>query len=150
MLTSIYPCLGSVAIQSSHGGLPPSLRKRNAMAFADPQSITVNAVAQSMPRTGSGDLSGSFQTADGAFKLDISHQHGKRNRHVLRVTQTKTVADTLVPATNIIASMSTYVVVDAPTFGFTNAELKNVVDALSAYLAASSGAKVTQLLGNEA
>jgi hypothetical protein len=119
------------------------------MAFADPQSITVNAVAQSMPRTGSGPLSGQFSTADGVFTLEVSHQHGKRNRHVIRVTQTKTVTDPLVPAQNVIASMSTYVVVDAPTFGFSNTELKYVVDALSAYLAASSGAKVTQLLGNE-
>lgn len=119
------------------------------MAFADPQSITVNSVAQSMPRTSSGTNLGEFKTADGIFKLTVSHQYGRRNRHVLRIDQTKTVADTLVPATNTIASMSTYVVVDAPVFGFTNAELKYVVDALSAYLAASAGAKVTQLLGGE-
>jgi hypothetical protein len=45
--------------------------------------------------------------------------------------------------------MRCYVVVDTPVNGFTVTEQKYLVDALSAYLAASSGAKVTQLLGGE-
>jgi hypothetical protein len=40
-------------------------------------------------------------------------------------------------------------VVDTPVNGFTVAEAKGVVDALVAYLTASTGAKVTQLLGGE-
>lgn len=119
------------------------------MAFADPQSLTFNAVATSFPRTSSGENIGEFKTADGVYKLSVSHQYGKRNRHVIRIDQTKAAADVLVPATNVIASASVYLVVDAPKYGFTNTELKYVVDGLSAYLAASSGAKVTQLLGGE-
>lgn len=124
-------------------------QESNAMAFADPQSITFNSVATSFPRTSSGVNQGNFKTADSAYELVVSHQYGKRNRHVLRVNQTKTTADTLVPATNIIASASVYLVVDGPKFGFSNTELKYIVDGISAYLAASSGAKVTQLLGGE-
>jgi hypothetical protein len=45
--------------------------------------------------------------------------------------------------------MSAYVVIDVPTTGYTIAEQKQIVDALTAYLTASSGAKVTQLLGGE-
>jgi hypothetical protein len=45
--------------------------------------------------------------------------------------------------------MSFYVVADTPVTGYTVAEQKQVVDALVAYLTASSGAKVTQLLGGE-
>lgn len=45
--------------------------------------------------------------------------------------------------------MSTYIVVDTPTDGYTLAEAKQIVDALVAYLTASSGARVTQLLGGE-
>jgi hypothetical protein len=45
--------------------------------------------------------------------------------------------------------MSVYVVVDVPPQGYTITEQKYVVDALVAYLTASSGAKVTQLLGGE-
>jgi hypothetical protein len=46
--------------------------------------------------------------------------------------------------------MSTYLVVDLPAAGgYTVAEAKLIVDGLTAYLTASSGAKVTQLLGGE-
>jgi hypothetical protein len=45
--------------------------------------------------------------------------------------------------------MSVSVVVDVPNFGYTVAEEKVIVDGLVAYLTASSGARVTQLLGGE-
>jgi len=45
--------------------------------------------------------------------------------------------------------MSCYVVVDVPVNGYTVTEEKALVDALAAYLTASTGAKVTQLLGGE-
>jgi len=45
--------------------------------------------------------------------------------------------------------MSTYLVVDVPDTGFTIAEQKQIVDALTAYLTATSGARTTQLLGGE-
>lgn len=45
--------------------------------------------------------------------------------------------------------MSTYLVVDTPVTGYTVAEAKQIVDALTAYLTASTGARVTQLLGGE-
>jgi hypothetical protein len=45
--------------------------------------------------------------------------------------------------------MSAYLVVDVPSTGYSVAEQKQIVDALTAYLTASSGAKVTQLLGGE-
>jgi len=55
----------------------------------------------------------------------------------------------LVPATNMPASVSAYLVIDHPPTGFSVAELKYVSDALVAYLAAASGGKVSQLLGGE-
>nr|QDH90305.1 MAG: hypothetical protein H1Bulk29715_000002 [Leviviridae sp.] len=119
------------------------------MAFADPQSVTVNSVAQSMPRTGSGIDSGAFSTADGSYKLTVRHSNGRRNRHEIRLTQTKTSADPLLPSQNQVFSMSAYAVVDTPLNGFSVTEAKYVCDALFAYLTASSGAKVTQLLGGE-
>jgi hypothetical protein len=45
--------------------------------------------------------------------------------------------------------MSAYLVVDVPKQGYSIAEQKQIVDALTAYLTASSGARVTQLLGGE-
>lgn len=119
------------------------------MSYADPQSVTINSVATSLPRTGSGESSGSFTSADGTIRLDVKHAYGKRNRREIRLSQTKTSADVLIPSQNVVSSMSCYMVVDVPKNGFTVAEEKYIVDALVAYLAASSGAKVTQLLGGE-
>lgn len=119
------------------------------MAFADPQSVTINAVAQTLPRVSSGPTSGTFQKDDGNVKLLVSHASGKRNRRTIRLDHRKIAADPLLGSVNIEYSMSAYLVVDVPKIGYTVAEAKQIVDALTAYLTASSGAKVTQLLGGE-
>jgi hypothetical protein len=119
------------------------------MAFSDPQTITINAVAQTLPRTSSGINQGAFATSDGAYKESISHTYGNRTRRVLRLDASKVAADPLNPTQNKPYSMSAYLVVDIPTFGYSVTEQKQVVDGLVAYLAATSGAKVTQLLGGE-
>lgn len=119
------------------------------MAFADPQSVTINAVAQSLPRTSSGTNSGEFTKDDGTVKLSVSNQYGSRTRRQLRLDHQKYATDPLISAQNVLRSMSVYIVVDVPKQGYTVVEQKQIVDALTAYLTASSGAKVTQLLGGE-
>ncbi|DAD52134.1 coat protein [ssRNA phage Gephyllon.1_8] len=119
------------------------------MAFSDPQSVTISAVAIPLPRISSGTNSGGFQSNDGNTQISISHTYGKRTRRVLKLTTSKIAADPLISSTNIKYSMSTYLVVDTPVTGYTVTEAKQVIDALVAYLAASTGAKVTQLLGGE-
>lgn len=119
------------------------------MSYSDPQSVTVSGTAISLPRTGSGESSGSFTSPDGQTKLDVSHSYGKRNRRQIRLTQSKIVSDALIPTQNTLTSMSVYMVVDVPKNGYTVTEEKAVVDALVAYLTASTGARVTQLLGGE-
>lgn len=117
--------------------------------FTDPQSVTINAVANSLARTSSGINSGSFQKDDTTVKLDISHQYGKRNRRLVKLTHSKIAPDPLISSTNIRYSMSINLVVDTPTTGYTVAEAKQVVDGLTAWLTASSGANITKLLGGE-
>lgn len=119
------------------------------MAFADPQSVTIAGVPASLPRTGSATNAGSFMSNDSAVKLTVSSTYGKRNRRTLRLSHNKIAADPLVPTTNVAHNMSCYIVVDAPPNGYTVAQQKEIVDAFTAYLTASSGAKVTQLLGGE-
>lgn len=120
------------------------------MAFADPQSVTINAVANSLPRTGFPVNGGIFTKDDGNVKLSVAHSNGaKRTRRTCRLDFRKIAADPLVSAQNILYSMSAYLVVDIPVTGFTVTEQKQIVDALTAYLTATSGARVTQLLGGE-
>lgn len=119
------------------------------MSFADPQSVTINAVAQTLPRTSVAQNASEYTKDDGTVKMLISHAYGRRNRRTIRLNHSKVAPDPLISAQNIRHSMSCYVVVDTPVTGYTVAEAKQVVDALVAYLAASTGAKVTQLLGGE-
>lgn len=119
------------------------------MAYADPQSVTVSGSAVSLPRISSGTNGGAFASADGAYRLSVSSTYGKRTRRSIRLSQKKLTADPFAPDRNVEASMSAYIVVDHPVNGFTVAEQKAVVDALVAYLTASTGARVTQLLGGE-
>jgi hypothetical protein len=119
------------------------------MAFADPQTFTINAVANTLPRIASGINTGSFQKDDGTVKSIVTHVYGKRTRRTLRLDFQKIAPNPLISAQNILYSMSSYIVVDTPVTGFTIAEQKQIVDALTGYLTASSGSKVTQLLGGE-
>jgi hypothetical protein len=119
------------------------------MAFADPQSVTINAVAQSLPRVSSGDNSGVFQKDDTTVRLSVSHNYGKRTRRLIRLDHSKIAADPLMGSINIRLNAAVYLVVETPQTGYSVAEAKQLVDALTAYLTASSGARATQLLGGE-
>lgn len=119
------------------------------MAFSDPQSVTINAVANSLPRISSGANSGSFSKDDATVKLAVSHQYGKRIRRSIRLDHQKYATDPLISAQNVLRSMSVYLVADVPIQGYTITEQKQIVDALTSYLTASTGARVTQLLGGE-
>jgi hypothetical protein len=120
--------------------------------FTDPQTLTINAVATDLPRTGSGQSAGTFTKPDGTVQLVISHLTGKRTRRAIRVNFNKIASNPFDTTRNERVSGSVYLVVDVPAGGqgYTLAETKYYVDALVAYLAASSGAKVTQFLGGEA
>lgn len=117
--------------------------------FSEPQSVTINAVAISLPRTGSGNDSGVFTSNDGLVKESVSHQYGKRNRHLFRIDHSKIAPDPLISAQNIKYSMSFYVVADVPPTGYTVVEQKQVIDGFITQLNASSGALITKLLGGE-
>jgi hypothetical protein len=117
--------------------------------FTDPQSVTINAVAISLPRTSAGVATGAFQSADGYVRESVAHAYGKRTRRTWRIQHSKVVPDPLVPAQNTPYSMTFYVVADVPTVGYSVAEQKQVIDGFIAQLNASSGALITKFLGGE-
>lgn len=119
------------------------------MAFADPQSVTISGAARTLARTSSSKDAGEFRSADQNTHLSVSHNYGKRVRHLIRLDDQKVAADPLLAGINVIAGMSAYLVVDVPTTGYDQAQQKAVVDGFIGYLSASSGARVTQLLGGE-
>lgn len=116
------------------------------MAFADPQSVTINAVAVSLPRTSVGANTSTYTANDGTVKQSISHAYGKRTRRTFRIEHSKVAPDPLISNVNIKHSMSAYLVVDVPITGYSVTEAQQVVDGLKAAL---TTAKITALLGGE-
>lgn len=118
------------------------------MAYADPQSVTINAVATSLPRIGTsapGRL-GTFRSADGNIVVDIKQDSTtNRLRHEVRLTQKKIAADPI-SSVNKEISTSVYMVVDEPRVGFTDAELGFLTASLIAWFTPANRDK---LLGGE-
>jgi hypothetical protein len=117
--------------------------------FSDPQSVTINSVAISLPRVASGTNAAAYKAADSTVTESVSHAYGKRVRRTWRIQHSKIVPDPLVPAVNTPYSMTFYVVADVPPVGYSVAEQKYVVDGFLAQLQASSGALITKFLGGE-
>lgn len=120
------------------------------MAFSDPQTVTINAVPHTLARVnGTAPGVGTFQKDDNTVRLTVSDTYNKRTRRALQLTSSKIAADPLISGVNLRLDFKCTIVVDEPAVGYTRAEAKQIVDGLLAYLTASSGAKVTQLLAGE-
>lgn len=116
--------------------------------FADPQSVTVNAVAQSMPRQGTTqpDRLGTFSTPTGEFVLDVrQNKTTNRFRREIRLSQKKVAADPLT-AVNKEISTSVMIVVDEPRWGFSDTEIGYLTAAIKTYFDNTARDK---LLGGE-
>lgn len=114
--------------------------------FSDPQSVTVNAVAQSLPATERNGGSSLYKKDDDSLKLTIGHQYGKRNRFTVRLDAQKTAPDPLVAANNQLYTASVYLVMDKPLVGYSNAEVRDIATALSAW---ATSANLLKVLGGE-
>jgi len=114
--------------------------------FADPQSVTVNAVAQSMPRVMTDGTSAIYQKSDETFKLTLSHQKTKsRIRSMARIDQRAVVADPLT-AVNDYETLSFYIVIDRPLVGFTAVQCEQLVTGFKTWL---DNTAVDRLYGQE-
>lgn len=120
------------------------------MAFADPQSITYNAVAQSLVRTSSGVNAGSFFTNSGTttYGLELSHQYGRRTRRMARLNVGLVNPSPYVSGNSSFESTSVYLVVDTPaTNGIVDPAVAVLsVNALTGWLTATSNANALKLV----
>lgn len=95
--------------------------------LTDPQTITINAVAQTFNKISSNGQQSIYLTADGLFTLTVSHQKTKnRYRRMVRIDQKVIVADPL-SAVNDYERLSVYTVIDEPEVGFSDADIALVV-----------------------
>jgi len=111
--------------------------------LADPQSVTINAIATSLPKTQPGPNQSIFTSADGKTVMTTKQNASKsRFRREVRLSQTKVSADPI-SAVNAEAGFSAYLVIDEPRNGvFTDTEIKYVVEALKAWLTSANIDKV--------
>lgn len=108
------------------------------MALADPQTITVNTVAQTLNRVSSEKSKSVYKTADEQYTFTVSHQEsGKRTRRMVRVDQRVVAADPLT-SVNEYKSLGCYLVIDEPEYGFTDTQIDYVVQALAAWCDATN------------
>ncbi len=121
------------------------------MAYADPQSVTYNAVAQSLVRVSSGTNSGRFYVVGAAgsdFSLELSHQYGKRTRRMARLNVGLVNPNPFATGLSSYESTSVYVVVDTPaTNGVVDPAVAVLsVNALTGWLTATSNANALKLV----
>jgi hypothetical protein len=110
--------------------------------FADPQVVTVNAVAQSMPRISTAGLKTIYQKNDLTYTLTLSHTPSKdRIRSMARIDNRAVVPDPLT-AVNDYETLSFYVVVDRPLAGFSATQVDQLITGFKTWLDAAAIAKL--------
>lgn len=115
--------------------------------FADPQSITVNAVAKSLPAVSRNADSSVYKMDTGDYQLTISKARtSNRKRFAIRVDTRKIAADPLTSSNNVEYSATVILSMNMPFVGYTNAEIKDVALALSAW---ATSANLLKVLGEE-
>lgn len=107
--------------------------------LSDPQSITIDGTAYSMPRISSGNLQSQYSSADGSTRLKVSHTVSNRERSLVRLDLSKIGEDPLQSTVSRTYTASVYLVVDRPLngAGFTDAELVDAIAGFTDYLAVS-------------
>jgi len=115
--------------------------------LADPQSVTINAVATSLPRTNQGATQNVYTSADGKTLMTTKQNiTSARFRREVRLAQNKIAADPI-SAVNKESGVSVYFVIDEPRSGvFSDGEIGYLIDALKTWL---SSANYNKVLGGE-
>lgn len=112
------------------------------MALTDPQSITVDAVPVTLNRIKSDGYRSEYLSDDESFKMTVSHQETKgRTRRMIRIDNRVVAADPL-SSVNEYKSLGVYVVIDEPEYGFADADIDNIVQALTGWLTTQNVVKL--------
>ena len=116
--------------------------------FSDPQSVTYAAVAKSLAAISRGDESSVYRLDDSGvvYQLTLGHQFKQRKRVVARLQRNSYASDPLVPANNVLASMTATLTLDFPNVALTATDAQNLGKALVAWL---SDANILKLANGE-
>lgn len=108
------------------------------MALADPQSVTIDSTPYSLARVETGTNRSLYAYADESLKLTVSHQTSKnRTRRMMRLDKRVVAADPLT-SVNEYKSLGVYLVIDEPEYGFTDADIDDVVQGFTTWLSTAN------------
>jgi hypothetical protein len=117
------------------------------VAFSDPQSVTINAVANSLPRVEVSGESSSYKKDDETLQLTISHTEKNRVRRMVRLDFNKIATDPFNASQSNMITGSCYLVIDEPAGArFSNTELLNYVKGLVGW---ATDANLTKVIAGE-
>jgi hypothetical protein len=122
---------------------------RSFALFSDPQTVTINTVANTLPRVSVGDRRASYVKDDETVTLSIAHAatNKGRVRRQVRLDLKKMASDPFIAGNQREVSCSIYLVIDEPDDAvFTNTELLNNSKGLLGWL---SDANVTKVIAGE-
>jgi hypothetical protein len=113
------------------------------MALSDPQTITINAVAQVCALVSADATKSVYMTPDEVYRFTVSHQaSGNRVRRMVRIDKKVVAADPLT-AINAYQSLGIYIVVDEPANGaFADADIQLILTGFKTWLDATNFGKV--------
>lgn len=119
------------------------------MAYSDPQTITINSVAQVLNRSFDKSGAGKFTTADGAYTLEVLPSNGKTKVRTLRLRNSKVTSDPLVSTTNVRVTDLISVTIIQPLDGYTIDEIVKQMSGLITWLTASTNANLIKFVAGE-
>jgi len=115
----------------------------------DPQVVTINSIAISMPLVSSQATSSLYQSADGLSRLRISWTANKGStRYLVRYEEDAIAADPIT-AVNKKVTASIYIVFEQPSFGISDARMILITAGLKTLLNTGAGLFVERILSNE-
>jgi hypothetical protein len=119
------------------------------MAFTDPQSVTVNAVARSLPRILTGTNVGNFVTADGITTLTVDPSSTKARRiSKASIRENVNVTDAVTGLISV-QNHSFTIINNRPKTGISDTVAEQLAAGLITWLTASSNANLKKLLAGE-
>lgn len=116
--------------------------------LADPQSITIDGDAITLPRVLTGTREGKFETFNAGISVETTAKNS-RIRTVARFDQTKVTADPLVSTTNVVVNDSIALTINRPASGFSDDEVLKQVVGFIAWLTAGTNANLKKVIGGE-
>jgi len=120
------------------------------MAYTDPQTVTVDGTAHTLPRVLTGTTVGKFVSADAARELTIDPRGtAKRRRNVGRFYTKRTALDPLGSGLSTQVQSMVSITIDRPLSGVSDADIEKDILGLIAWLTASTNANLKKLVAGE-